>query len=122
MTKTKRQLLWQVKDLLTRDKAWIKDYNKLQKKLDKAELEVYDLKNNVAELEYKSDKYKEERDINANDVEHVKQTKDHMELQYLKDIVRLQDKVINHTEHKPVVYVNGAQTPNVTTSSSTTVV
>ena len=138
---TKKQLLWHLKDLRSRDKAWIRDYNKLQKKLDKAELEIYDLKmdksnlqTDVSELEYKSNKYKEERDINANDVEHVRQTKDHMELQYLKDVTRLQDKVINYAEHKatfmPPVYNssyvqdnmgNGASTPNVTTSSSSTI-
>ena len=123
MTMTKKQLLWHLKDLRSRDKAWVKDYNKLQKKLDKAELEIYNLKmdksnlqNDVSELKYKSDKYKEECDINANDAEHIKQTKDHMELQYLKDVTRLQDKVINYAEHKatfvpPVYnssYVNGA--------------
>ena len=92
----------EIKNLNARDSAWVRDYNKLQKKLDKSDLEIYDLKmdksnlqNDVSELEYKSDKYKEERDINANDVEYVKHTKDHMELQYLKQITDLQNKVIN---------------------------
>ena len=93
---TKKQLLSEEKNLNARDSAWVRDYNKLQKKLDKADLEIYDLKmdksnlqNDVSELEYKSDKYKEERDINANDVEYVKHTKDHMELQYLKQIYKM---------------------------------
>ena len=86
----------EIQNLNARDSAWVRDYNKLQKKLDKADLEIYDLKmdksnlqNDVSELEYKSDKYKEERDINANDVEYVKHTKDHMELQYLKQIYKM---------------------------------
>ena len=134
---TKKQLLSEVKNLNARDSAWVRDYNKLQKKLDKADLEIYDLKmdksnlqNDVSELEYKSDKYKEERDINANDVEYVKHTKDHMELQYLKQITDLQNKVINNLEHKatfapPVhnsYYVNGSEPGvKVTSSSSSTV-
>ena len=129
MTMTKKQLLWHLKDLQSRDKAWVKDYNKLQKKLDKAELEIYNLKNDICELEYNSNKYKEERDINANDIEHIKQTKDHMELQYLKDVTRLQDKVINYAEHKatfvPPVYnseyvVNG-QDSHTTSGTTMTV-
>ena len=137
MKKTKKQLLMEIQNLNARDSALVRDYNKLQKKLDKAELEIYDLKmdksnlqTDVSELEYKSNKYKEQRDINANDVEHVRQTKDHMELQYLKDVTRLQDKVINYAEHKatfvpPVYnssYVNGSEPGvKVTTSSSSTV-
>ena len=115
---TKKQLLSEVKNLNARDSAWVRDYNKLQKKLDKADLEIYDLKmdksnlqNDVSELEYKSDKYKEERDINANDVEYVKHTKDHMELQYLKQIANLQNKVINNLENTSTrPYVNGSTT------------
>ena len=129
---TKKQLLSEVKNLNARDSAWVRDYNKLQKKLDKADLEIYDLKmdksnlqNDVSELEYKSDKYKEERDINANDVEYVKHTKDHMELQYLKQITDLQNKVINHLEQKPTpvyqsTYANG-QDSHATSSSTLTV-
>ena len=129
---TKKQLLSEVKNLNARDSAWVRDYNKLQKKLDKADLEIYDLKmdksnlqNDVSELEYKSDKYKEERDINANDVEYVKHTKDHMELQYLKQITDLQNKVINHLEQKPTTvyqstYANG-QDSHQTSSSTLTV-
>ena len=130
---TKKQLLSEVKNLNARDSAWVRDYNKLQKKLDKADLEIYDLKmdksnlqNDVSELEYKSDRYKEERDINANDVEYVKHTKDHMELQYLKQITDLQNKVINHLEQKPTpvyqntYYANG-QDSNATSSSTLTV-
>ena len=133
---TKKQLLSEVKNLNARDSAWVRDYNKLQKKLDKADLEIYDLKmdksnlqNDVSELEYKSDKYKEERDINANDVEYVKHTKDHMELQYLKQITDLQNKVINHLEQKPTFappvynssYVNGAvKDPNKVEFTATT--
>ena len=76
-------------------------------------------------MEYKSDKYKEERDINANDVEYVKHTKDHMELQYLKQITDLQNKVINHLEQKstPVyqsIYANG-QDSHPTSSTTMTV-
>ena len=115
---TKKQLLSEVKNLNARDSAWVRDYNKLQKKLDKADLEIYDLKmdksnlqNDVSELEYKSDKYKEERDINANDIEYVKHTKDHMELQYLKQITDLQNKVINNLENTSTrPYVNGSTT------------
>jgi hypothetical protein len=113
MKQTKKQLVNEVHNLRARDKAWIKDYNKLQKKLDKADLEIYNLKmdNEVSELEYKSSQYKEERDINANDIEHVKHTKDHMELQYLKQIVNLQNKVINNSENASTSpYVNGAYT------------
>jgi chromosome segregation ATPase len=118
MKQTKKQLVNEVHNLRARDKAWIKDYNKLQKKLDKADLEIYNLKmdksnlqNEVSELEYKSSQYKEERDINANDIEHVKHTKDHMELQYLKQIVNLQNKVINNLENTSTSpYVNGAYT------------
>ena len=129
---TKKQLLSEIKNLNARDSAWVRDYNKLQKKLDKADLEIYDLKmdksnlqNDVSELEYKSDKYKEERDINANDVEYVKHTKDHMELQYLKQITDLQNKVINHLEQKPTpvyqsTYANG-QDSHATSSSTLTV-
>ena len=129
---TKKQLLSELKNLNARDSAWVRDYNKLQKKLDKADLEIYDLKmdksnlqNDVSELEYKSDKYKEERDINANDVEYVKHTKDHMELQYLKQITDLQNKVINHLEQKPTpvyqsTYANG-QDSHQTSSSTLTV-
>ena len=129
---TKKQLLGEIKNLNARDSAWVRDYNKLQKKLDKADLEIYDLKmdksnlqNDVSELEYKSDKYKEERDINANDVEYVKHTKDHMELQYLKQITDLQNKVINHLEQKPTpvyqsTYANG-QDSHQTSSSTLTV-
>ena len=118
MKKTKKQLLGEIQNLNARDSAWVRDYNKLQKKLDKAELEIYDLKmdksnlqTDVSELEYKSNKYKEERDINANDVEYIKHTRDHMELQYLKQIADLQNKVINNLEHasKPL-HVNGATT------------
>ena len=115
---TKKQLLSEVKNLNARDSAWVRDYNKLQKKLDKADLEIYDLKmdksnlqNDVSELEYKSDKYKEERDINANDIEYVKHTKDHMELQYLKQIANLQNKVINNLENTSTrPYVNSSTT------------
>ena len=129
---TKKQLLSEIKNLNARDSAWVRDYNKLQKKLDKADLEIYDLKmdksnlqNDVSELEYKSDKYKEERDINANDVEYVKHTKDHMELQYLKQITDLQNKVINHLEQKPTpvyqnIYANG-QDSHPTSSPTLTV-
>ena len=129
---TKKQLLGEIKNLNARDSAWVRDYNKLQKKLDKADLEIYDLKmdksnlqNDVSELEYKSDKYKEERDINANDVEYVKHTKDHMELQYLKQITDLQNKVINHLEQKPTavyqsIHANG-QDSHATSSSTLTV-
>ena len=46
-----------------------------------------------------------------NDIEHVKHTKDHMELQYLKQIVNLQNKVINNSENASTSpYVNGAYT------------
>jgi len=115
---TKKQLLGEIKNLNARDSAWVRDYNKLQKKLDKADLKVYNLEmerstleNKVAELEYNSKKYKEERDINANDVEYVKHTKDHMELQYLKQIANLQNKVINNLEHAPTpAYANGVTT------------
>jgi predicted nuclease with TOPRIM domain len=118
MKQTKKQLVNEVHNLRARDKAWIKDYNKLQKKLDKADLEIYNLKmdksnlqNEVSDIEYKSSQYKEERDINANDIEHVKYTKDHMELQYLKQIVNLQNKVINNSENASTSpYVNGAYT------------
>ena len=41
---TKKQLLSEIKNLNARDSAWVRDYNKLQKKLDKADLEIYDLK------------------------------------------------------------------------------
>ena len=129
---TKKQLLSEIKNLNARDSAWIRDYNKLQKKLDKADLKVYNLEmerstleNKVAELEYNSKKYKEERDINANDVEYVKHTKDHMELQYLKQITDLQNKVINHLEQKPTpvyqsIYANG-QDSHATSSTTMTV-
>ena len=118
MKKTKKQLLSEVRNLQARDKAWIRDYNKLQKQLDKADQKVYNLEidkstleNKVAELEYNSKKYKEERDINANDVEYVKHTRDHMELQYLKQIADLQNKVINNLEHASTpLHVNGATT------------
>ena len=129
---TKKQLLSELKNLNARDSAWVRDYNKLQKKLDKADLEIYDLKmdksnlqNDVSELEYKSDKYKEERDINANDVEYAKHAKDHMELRYLKQITDLQNKVINHLEQKPTpvyqsIYANGEDS-HATSSSTLTV-
>ena len=129
---TKKQLLSELKNLNARDSAWVRDYNKLQKKLDKAELEIYDLKmdksnlqTDVSELEYKSNKYKEERDINANDVEYAKHAKDHMELRYLKQITDLQNKVINHLEQKPTpvyqsTYANG-QDSHQTSSSTLTV-
>jgi chromosome segregation ATPase len=118
MKKTKKQLLSEIQNLNARDSAWVRDYNKLQKKLDKADLKVYNLEmerstleNKVAELEYNSKKYKEERDINANDIEYVKHTKDHMELQYLKQIANLQNKVINNLEHAPKpAYANGVTT------------
>ena len=118
MKKTKKQLLGEIQNLNARDSAWGRDYNKLQKKLDKADLKVYNLEmerstleNKVAELEYNSKKYKEERDINANDVEYIKHTRDHMELQYLKQIADLQNKVINNLEHASTpLHVNGATT------------
>ena len=118
MKKTKKQLLMEIQNLNARDSAWVRDYNKLQKKLDKAELEIYDLKmdksnlqTDVSELEYKSNKYKEERDIKAALWEEVKDIRNHMELQYLKQIADLQNKVINNLEHasKPL-HVNGATT------------
>tara|TARA_Y100001937_G_C6961718_1_gene259189 strand:+ start:291 stop:656 length:366 start_codon:yes stop_codon:yes gene_type:complete len=118
MKKTKKQLLSEVRNLQARDKAWIKDYNKLQKQLDKADQKVYNLEidkstleNKISELEYNSKKYKEERDINANDIEYVKHTKDHMELQYLKQIANLQNRVINNLENASTpAYVNGSTT------------
>ncbi len=88
----------------------------------------------ISELQERKDQYKEERNENAEEVENLKQDKDHLELQYLKQVVDLQNKVINYAEHKatfvPPVYNssyvkdnmgNGAATPNVTTSSSSTV-
>ncbi len=79
----------------------------------------------IGELQERKDQFKEERD-------NLKQERDELELDYLKQIVDLQTKVINHAEHRatyvpPVYnssYVNGANglpTPNVTTSSSSTV-
>ena len=108
----------EIQNLNARDSAWVRDYNKLQKKLDKADLEIYNLEmerstleNKVAELEYNSKKYKEERDINVNDVEYIKHTRDHMELQYLKQIANLQNRVINNLENASTrAYVNGATT------------
>ena len=118
MKKTKKQLLMEIQNLNARDSAWIRDYNKLQKQLDRADRKVYNLEmerstleNKVAELEHNSKKYKEERDINANDVEYIKHTRDHMELQYLKQIAGLQNKVINNLEHASTpLHVNGAIT------------
>tara|TARA_R100001198_G_C5100941_1_gene133070 strand:+ start:43 stop:408 length:366 start_codon:yes stop_codon:yes gene_type:complete len=118
MKKTKKQLLSEVRNLQARDKAWIRDYNKLQKQLDKADQKVYNLEidkstleNKISELDYNSKKYKEERDINANDVEYVKHAKDHMELRYLKQIANLQNKVINNLENASTpAYVNGSTT------------
>jgi chromosome segregation ATPase len=88
----------------------------------------------ISELQERKDQYKEERNENAEEVENLKQDKDHLELQYLKQVVDLQNKVINYAEHKatfvPPVYNssyvkdnmgNGAATPNVTTSSSSTI-
>ena len=115
---TKKQLLGEVRNLQARDKAWIRDYNKLQKQLDKADQKVYNLEidkstleNKISELDYNSKKYKEERDINANDVEYVKHAKDHMELRYLKQIANLQNRVINNLENASTpAYVNGSTT------------
>ena len=76
----------------------------------------------IYELQERKDQFKEERD-------NLKEERDELELNYLKQIVDLQTKVINHAEHRatyvpPVYnssYVNGAATPSVTTSSSSTV-
>jgi|ETNvirenome_2_30_1030614.scaffolds.fasta_scaffold03723_8 peptidoglycan hydrolase CwlO-like protein len=76
----------------------------------------------IGELQERKDQFKEERD-------NLKQERDELELDYLKQIVDLQTKVINHAEHRatyvpPVYnssYVNGAATPSITTSSSSTV-
>ena len=48
---TKKQLLGEIKNLNARDSAWVRDYNKLQKKLDKADLEIYDLKMDKSNLQ-----------------------------------------------------------------------
>ena len=127
MKKTKKQLLMEIQNLNARDSAWIRDYNKLQKQLDRADRKIYtletersNLENQVAELEHNSKKYKEERDINANDVEYIKHTRDHMELQYLKQIANLQNKVNNNLEQAPTpAHVNMLQTQNGATTVAT---
>ncbi len=76
----------------------------------------------IYELQERKDQFKEERD-------NLKEERDELELNYLKQIVDLQTKVINHAEHKatfvpPIYnssYVNGSEPGvKVTTSSSST--
>ena len=40
----KKQLINKIKDLAHRDKCWVRDYNKLQKQLDKAEADLHNEK------------------------------------------------------------------------------
>ena len=77
----------------------------------------------IGELQERRDQFKEERD-------NLQRERDELELDYLKQIVDLQTKVINHAEHKatfvpPVYnssYVNGSEPGvKVTTSSSSSV-
>jgi len=85
----------------------------------------------ICELQERKDQFKEERNENAEEVQKLKQDKDHLELQYLKQIVDLQNKIIAYKEDllTPVYsnsYVkdnmgNGARTPNITTSSSSAI-
>jgi len=71
----------------------------------------------IGELQERKDQFKEERD-------NLKQERDELELDYLKQIVDLQTKVINHAEHRatyvpPVYnssYVNGVSSTTVDTS------
>ena len=71
----------------------------------------------IGELQERKDQFKEERD-------NLQQERDELELDYLKQIVDLQTKVINHAEHKatfvpPVYnssYANGSEV--ITTSET----
>ena len=111
-----------------------KQNRKKSKKIKDLELTIQSLQEDnegqqtyIYELQERKDQFKEERD-------NLKEERDELELDYLKQIVDLQTKVINHAEHKatfvPPIYNssyvkdnmgNGAATPNVTTSSSSTV-
>ena len=116
-------------------KSYLEKQNKKKsKKIKDLELTIQSLQEDnegqqtyIYELQERKDQFKEERD-------NLKEERDELELDYLKQIVDLQTKVINHAEHKatfvPPIYNssyvkdnmgNGAATPNVTTSSSSTV-
>ena len=116
-------------------KSFLEKQNKKKsKKIKDLELTIQSLQEDnegqqtyIYELQERRDQFKEERD-------NLKEERDELELDYLKQIVDLQTKVINHAEHKatfvPPIYNssyvkdnmgNGAATPNVTTSSSSTV-
>jgi peptidoglycan hydrolase CwlO-like protein len=116
-------------------KSFLEKQNKKKsKKIKDLELTIQSLQEDnegqqtyIYELQERKDQFKEERD-------NLKEERDELELDYLKQIVDLQTKVINHAEHKatfvPPIYNssyvkdnmgNGAATPNVTTSSSSTV-
>ena len=118
-------------------KSFLEKQNKKKsKKIKDLELTIQSLQEDnegqqtyIYELQERRDQFKEERDNLKEERDNSKEERDELELDYLKQIVDLQTKVINHAEHKatfvpPVYnssYVNGAETPNVTTSSSSTV-
>ena len=115
----KKQLINKIKDLAHRDKCWVRDYNKLQKKLDQAEADLYDQR----------DTHNKEIDDLHNahdqDIETVKNIADNErkmdELNALRKSESLKDKIIHLLENRGPTFVDHYHSPTSTPVTGTSI-
>ena len=118
----KKQLINKIKDLAHRDKCWVRDYNKLQKQLDKAEVDLHN------EREMHKREVADMHDAHNEDIATVKNIADNErkmdELNALRKSESLKDKIIYLLENRgPTIvdhYHSGSVAPTTGTSITTT--
>ena len=118
----KKQLINKIKDLAHRDKCWVRDYNKLQKQLDKAEVDLHN------EKEMHKREVADMHDAHNEDIATVKNIADNErkmdELNALRKSESLKDKIIHLLENKGPTFVDhyhsGSVGPTTGTNVTTT--
>ena len=118
----KKQLINKIKDLAHRDRCWVRDYNKLQKQLDKAEVDLHN------EKEMHKREVADMHDAHNEDIATVKNIADNErkmdELNALRKSESLKDKIIYLLENRGPTFVDhyhsGSVAPTTGTSITTT--
>ena len=116
----KKQLINKIKDLAHRDKCWVRDYNKLQKQLDKAEVDLHN------EKEMHKREVADMHDAHNEDIATVKNIADNErkmdELNALRKSESLKDKIIHLLENRGPTFVDHyhSSTPTTGTNITTT--
>ena len=114
----KKQLINKIKDLAHRDKCWVRDYNKLQKQLDKAEVDLHN------EKEMHKREVADMHDAHNEDIATVKNIADNErkmdELNALRKSESLKDKIIYLLENRGPTFVDHYHPPSPTSINTGT--